>query len=240
MRLVLLLINCLFIYWAACALQITNKAIPFVLFWLCPLVVYYTTEIKQYSFELVASYIMIISIATVRSRWDLRLANVSALLLSFGAVIEVAAQTIMRTYGLVVGWRQATVQKIVDLAVTAAILLLFALWAKYFTALNLKNFDDQAYKNVEVVMDTLKLGKVLVQAHGVLFLATGFAVLAVALRVFGWQVIVHSPLIVFLLLCVLMVVALRLMGLIRRCKRDTLFGSFPCPCLSWQPGWTSC
>src|SRR5262249_10117978 len=46
-RLILLMVNCTFIYLTARTLRITSIEIPFILFLCSPQLVYYTTELKQ-------------------------------------------------------------------------------------------------------------------------------------------------------------------------------------------------
>ncbi len=217
MRLVLLLANCTFLYWATCATKIVNKEIPFVLFCMCLPLVYYTTELKQYSFELIASYIMIITIVTTRNLWKLRLANVSALLLSFGAIIQVAAQTLIRAFGFLIDWRRygphSVHQRIVDLAVTSVILLLFVLVGKYLTQLQLTNYNDESFKNNGLIIDFLRLGKLFFLAHGPLLSITGLFAAIIAVRAFGFRAIAYHPLSVFFLISVSAIVILRLAGL---------------------------
>lgn len=213
-RLILLLVNCVFIYLSAKALRINSVEIPFILFLCTPQLVYYTTELKHYSFELIASYILIISLAAARRRWELRLAEIAALFLSFGAIIQVTAQSILRVCELDAGRaRETTTQKLFDLAVTAAIVLLFFAFGKYLTEQNMAAFNDDAYKNNGFILDALGLGKSVLLAHGMLLLAIGLVVISIALRVFGWRAIISDRLSIFLLLCLVMMSALRLAGL---------------------------
>ena len=211
-RLILLLINLGFIYWAAYATKISNKVVPFVLFWLSTPVVYYATEIKQYSLEMVASYLMIVTIATTTNEWKSKVRDVCALVLSFGAIVQVASRFIMSGYNAHLGRWAFSRGQIYHVTITALLLVLFVVWGRYLTTLQLANFHAQAFKNNGLLIDFLRFCKAIFMAHGAILVSIGAIVTALAIRTFGWRPIVHNHLVIFLLLCVAMVSILRLAG----------------------------
>lgn len=212
-RLILLLMNLGFIYWAAYATKISNKEVPFVLFWLSTPMVYYATEIKQYSFEMVASYLMIVAIVTSTNEWKSKLWDLCALMLSFGAIVQVTSRSIMLGYNAHFGRLAFNKGKIFHVATTALLLVLFVVWGRYLTTLQLANFHEQSFKNSGLVIDFLRFCKVVFMAHGAILLSIGAIVMALATRTFGWRPIVQNHLVIFLLLCVAIVSILRLAGL---------------------------
>jgi hypothetical protein len=210
MRLALLLTSFYLIYLMAAAAGI-NKAIPFVLFWLSPALVQYSTELKQYSFELMASYVVILTIL-LPQRWWLQGANALALLFSFGAIIEVAAQILLRAKE-VLERRGISVRTVGGLAASLAVLAFFYLFGKHLTDLNTENYHDNAYKTVGLPLDIARLVKTYYLAHGPLLLISAVAVLVWAWRTVGWRELLADRMVQFLLVTNVAVVVLRLIGL---------------------------
>jgi hypothetical protein len=211
MRLILLMANFAAMFSVTRIAGLRQSAIPFVLFWLSPSLVQYSTELKQYSFEIFASYIVLATIVAPRFRW-FPAVNLAALLLSFGALIQVAAQCLMRSCDLL---KQTAMQRrpvFIGLVASGLMLTCFYAIGKQLTSLQFSNYHDNAFKNAGFLIDMARLAKFFFVAHGPLLLASALVVSALALRAFGWREILADPLVTFLLLNVGMIVALRALG----------------------------
>lgn len=214
MRILLLVIQFGLIYACATALGIKRKAIPLILFWLSTPLIQYSTDLKHYSGELIASYLSISAVALRdRSKAKLLSINFAALFFGFGAIIQVSAQIAMRSLQTIKGISCFSARSIVWLGTTCVIVIFFAVLGRYLVHVNMVNYQDITYKNFGFLWDAVHLLRTIVRAHGKILAVTGVVAFACACALRGLGNTIKNPLFIYLFTCLLITFFLRITGL---------------------------